>query len=886
MIILMLIEPVLTIILLWTDPYHGWFYGEQRSANAILLGGVWFWVNVVYSYLISLMAAVFLIIKLRSGTLFTRRQTATILSGISFPLVANMVSLSGLNPFPGLDLTPFFFTFSGLIIAVGLLQFRLFDLVPIAREKLIENMSDGLIVINQQGVIVDMNPAAQEFCSQIPASIGDPAEIAFARWPAILTDLQNLSESCLVMRFENADSKSYEATLTPIITRDGKNDGMAIHLHDITSHELTKETLATSENKLRSLFSAMTDVILILDGDGRYIEIASTNADLLYLPSQELIGKTLHEVLPSEFAYQYLKVIQETLKTGKISPIDYQLPIREKLIWFAGNVSRLSENRVLWVARDITERKVAEEELRKSEAKLRALFSAMMDVILVFDSDGRYLEIAPTSTTALFLTPAELLGKTITEILPADIAADTLQAIRQSIATKTLTHVDYSLPIANEQRWFSAAISPLTDDTVIFVAQDITDKRKSSQALKEQEIQYEGLVNSLGEGIAIVDLTETFVIANPKSHMIFGVPPNSLSGRNVQEFVDKNTFEFLKLQTDERIAGKSGQYDLKIFRPDGVQRLLQVSPRPQVDRNGSCVGTFVVFRDITEQKQAEEALLQSENKLRSLFTAMSDIIIIYDVNGRYVEIAPTNLSKLYRPPEELLNHTIAEIFEPDIAQLFMKTIEATLRTGEMTRVDYNMTIGNTNYWFSANVSPMSEDRVIWVARDITERKKVEETLQYHSNHDILTGLYNRQYYEAEIIRLQHGRQFPISIIMMDVDGLKWVNDNRGHTAGDELLQRVAGVLKSAFRPEDLVARVGGDEFVVILPGTTSAIAGQAIHRLNSVLTVHNSLFPSDEQLRLSIGKATGLEKSLLTEVFKEADQAMYLDKMEKKKGGL
>jgi diguanylate cyclase (GGDEF)-like protein/PAS domain S-box-containing protein len=191
--------------------------------------------------------------------------------------------------------------------------------------------------------------------------------------------------------------------------------------------------------------------------------------------------------------------------------------------------------------------------------------------------------------------------------------------------------------------------------------------------------------------------------------------------------------------------------------------------------------------------------------------------------------------------------------------------------------------------FEMRSSPLFDQRRFltgWliILHDVTERKQMEDTLRYQSTHDILTGLFNRQYYEAEIKRLQQSRCFPISILMMDMDRLKTVNDRLGHSAGDELLRQAAQVIKSAFRPEDMVARVGGDEVVVVLPNTDGETALQVVQRLKNSLKKHNLSCPPDEALRLSIGAASGDQNSLLSEVFKQADQAMYCDKEENKAG--
>jgi len=168
-------------------------------------------------------------------------------------------------------------------------------------------------------------------------------------------------------------------------------------------------------------------------------------------------------------------------------------------------------------------------------------------------------------------------------------------------------------------------------------------------------------------------------------------------------------------------------------------------------------------------------------------------------------------------------------------------------------------------------------RIVGIIEDITERRQAEEHLRYISSHDVLTGLYNRFYFEEELARLERGRGYPVSIISVDVNGLKQINDRRGHAAGDELLQKTAQVLRLAFRNEDMIARIGGDEFVVVLPAADAAAAEKALLRIRGQLQTYNQVSP-DPLVSLSLGAATGDRGRALGDVLREADRAMYRDK--------
>jgi len=258
-----------------------------------------------------------------------------------------------------------------------------------------------------------------------------------------------------------------------------------------------------------------------------------------------------------------------------------------------------------------------------------------------------------------------------------------------------------------------------------------------------------------------------------------------------------------------------------------------------------------------------------------------------------------------------LNREFCDYFEMDCAELIhlgptffrgrihpgdRKTFidhEATVLASakdQVTQSDFRVSNGKGEWhWLSIRSIIFERNReqepqlILHVGQDITHLKEIEEKLRFLSIHDQLTGIYNRLYFEEELARLERGRAYPVTVIMIDLDNLKLANDTFGHAQGDELLKVFAGILRSSFRAEDVIARVGGDEFAALLPQTDAISSEKVVSRIMDKLQTYNAINPR-LQIHMSIGCHTIEKGESLTNALQTADERMYQIKQQKKDG--
>ncbi|PLY06447.1 MAG: hypothetical protein C0622_00910 [Desulfuromonas sp.] len=271
---------------------------------------------------------------------------------------------------------------------------------------------------------------------------------------------------------------------------------------------------------------------------------------------------------------------------------------------------------------------------------------------------------------------------------------------------------------------------------------------------------------------------------------------------------------------------------------------------------------------------------------RKTLDTLPDLIFL--INARY-EIIFANKAAVKKFGVEIFSQS------PPVCHVLMHGMNVppefcpqckTLETGKMTCGEAYIDLLETHYLVTTTPIFDDGDRYIaslHVARDITELKQNEKKLRYMAVHDPLTEVYNRTWLDAEMTRLAQEEEGPISVLVADVDGLKATNDTRGHAAGDQLLQKAVELLLSSTRGSDHIARIGGDEFIILLPGVPEKGVMRLQERILQKLEQQSFTLDDGSPISLSIGVATTTDPLLVKETLAVADHNMYLDKQRKKR---
>jgi diguanylate cyclase (GGDEF)-like protein/PAS domain S-box-containing protein len=326
------------------------------------------------------------------------------------------------------------------------------------------------------------------------------------------------------------------------------------------------------------------------------------------------------------------------------------------------------------------------------------------------------------------------------------------------------------------------------------------------------------------------------------------------------------------------------RFEGKYLKVDGTAIDLQVSTVYSKDR-----GYFISFiSDISERKQMEYELRQSRNQMRDILEATNAGTWIWNlttgeqiINERWAELLGYTMKEL----SPITSNTWKDNTNPqDFLKAQSEINDVFDKKAESYNVEFRMkhkdghwvwinSIGKVTVW-SGDGKPLIASGI---HLDITERKRAEEKILYIGYHDQLTGLYNRRFYEEELKRLDVPRSLPLTLVIGDINGLKLINDSFGHNKGDEIIRKAAEMLRKGFRESDIVARIGGDEFGILLPNTNAEAADQIIKRVKELVA---TVVVAPLDLSISFGFETKIKQEEDIElVEKSAEDHMYRHKL-------
>jgi diguanylate cyclase (GGDEF)-like protein/PAS domain S-box-containing protein len=590
----------------------------------------------------------------------------------------------------------------------------------------------------------------------------------------------------------------------------------------------------------------------------------------------------------------------ESLKGGSSLPCEYRFIKKDGgVIWVLERLTSTEYKGKRATAGsfvNITEHKQLEETLTKSEERYRNMVEEMEDSYLETGLDGRFTFVNDAMCRALRYSKEELVGMNYRVIVTEEDAKAMYKDFNAVYRTgKPLKGLSYNL-IRNDGTMEIAelSVSPRRNQEgqiigFCGVGRDVTVRKQTEEALRQSEDKYRTVLEGMEESYYEVDLAGNFTFFNNSLCLGLGHSREELIGMNYQVYTPPEIVQkvFQAYNQVYRTGEPIKWFPMEQIRKDGSRLVVENSIFPLRDEKGEIVGFRGVGRDITERIKMEEALRRSEERYRTILEEIEEGYYEVDLAGNITFVNNSTCRQLGRSETELIGMNYRAYVPKEDVKSVYKAWNKVYRTGEPLKSHPFVTVrkDGKQIFLENSVAPLrnKDGKIIGfrsVSRDVTERKQFEQKLADMATHDSLTGLPNRTLLNDRLtmgLALSRRSGNRLAIMMLDLDKFKVINDTMGHGVGDQLLKAVGERLAGVTRKSDTIARMGGDEFVLVLPQvsqpTDAAKLAQRVldvfrepfvfdgHRLNITTSIGIAVYPDD-----------GKDAEIL---LKNADTAMY-----------
>jgi diguanylate cyclase (GGDEF)-like protein/PAS domain S-box-containing protein len=620
------LAPALTLALVWTNEAHGLIWPHIGVApdgqNLVYDHGLGFWMAVIYNYALLLIGTVWIVRTVRYQPFWYRGPAASLLAGLAVPWVANASYLAGWRPLGNIDPTPVAFVAGGALIAASIFRWQLFDLVPVARNAVVDQMQDGVVILDAQDRLVDLNRAAQQMLGVTAAqSAGRPATLALPGWGP------NWTRGETPVEFRAGDLW-LEARVTVLPGPADALAGRLVVLRDVTQQKQAATALRLGEARLRQVIDLVPNLIFAKDEAGRYILANQAMAAAYGTTPAGLLGRRDADLARSAAeAHHFRRDDLEVLESGQ------PVLIPEESLTDAQGQTRLFQTlkipftfsgtlapAILGVATDITSLKTAEAALRESETKLRAILEQFPVAMAVAAPDGR-LEFFNRKHAELFgYRPEELptLEAWWQRAVPDEVyRAEVLRTV-QAMTADAQTSGRESRPRELRLAKRDGATRIMECCFVqgaghgLWTFSDITPLKDAEAALRSSEQRYRWLAENASDVIWTMDFNGRYTYVSPAVEQLRGYTPAEVLGQPLEAAVTPGSLalmmDTLQVAVQELLLGQRQPVvprEVEQPRKGGGTVWTEILARVMYDDASRPTGILGVSRDITARKKLE-----------------------------------------------------------------------------------------------------------------------------------------------------------------------------------------------------------------------------------------------------------------------------------------
>ena len=677
---------------------------------------------------------------------------------------------------------------------------------------------------------------------------------------------------------------------------------------EVFSRKHSEEILAKSEKHLRAIIDAEPECVKLLDSQGVLLDINASGLAMAEADSPEqVIGRPFYPVIVPEHREAFKSLVARVFR-GESGILEHEiigLKGARRCIEAHLVPLRDAHNTVtaaLSISRDITWKKHAASALQKSETLFKTLFESNPDGIFIVNREGHIVQMNKQGEALFGYNQDELINTTIDALVPESFREKHSKYRDRYFAESSIKHMGGCLGVSARRKdgsEFSVDImlSPLHTNEgmyAICVVRDVSTRVQMEQAMRRSETR---LTNA--QRIAHLGNWEWSIAKNDlwwseEIYRIFGIAHQAF-GATYEAFmnaVHPDDREFVRKSVDLALQGKA-PYSInhRIVLPDGSERIVHEQAEVVFDAGGKAIQMNGTVQDVTEFKQAEE-------EIKKLFTAIDqsiNTVFITDVKGNIEYVNPMFEQVTGYTKKEALGQNPHILASGETAHTVYEELWNAITTGKTWRgIFKNRKKNGHYYWGSGLITPIRNENgqithFLAVQEDITDKMRAEERIEYLVSYDELTSLINRARFVellGEWITGAKTSNQPGTLLLIDIDGFRLINDTHGHSTGDTVLVHIAKFLDSTLSEIDgqyankaagksILSRLGGDEFALFLPGRNEREGMEAAEEIRKRLVMFK--FPEiSGYLTASIGMVVYPRDGNTTkELITKADASVY-----------